>query len=90
MLQVHTVYEYVEDSNEGDGADQNIFSPPYTISMSLSPSPSKLGRQPGWVACLLVCVSGTAVHVRAGFRNYLQDHMRLSEQLSESQAASCC
>ena len=24
----------------------------------LSPSPSKLGRQPCWVACLLVCVSG--------------------------------
>jgi hypothetical protein len=37
---------------------QNIFSSSYTISMPLSPSPSKLGRQPCWVACLLVCVSG--------------------------------
>ncbi len=32
------------------GPEQNIFF--------LSPSPSKLGRQPCWVACLLVCVSG--------------------------------
>ena len=31
---------------------------PYTISITLSPSPSKLGRQPCWVSCLLVCVSG--------------------------------
>ncbi len=38
------------------GPVQNIFSSPYTISMPLSPSPSKLGRQPCWVACLLVCV----------------------------------
>ncbi len=40
------------------GLVQNIFSSPYTFSISLSPSPSKLGRQPCWVACLLVCVSG--------------------------------
>ncbi len=26
-------------------------------TLPLSPSPSKLGRQPCWVACLLVCVS---------------------------------
>ncbi len=37
---------------------QSIFSSPYAISIHLSPSPSKLGRQPCWVACLLVCVSG--------------------------------
>jgi len=36
---------------------QSIF-PPYTISMLLSPSSSKLGRQPWWTACLLVGVSG--------------------------------
>ncbi len=30
----------------------------YTFSIPLSPSPSKPGRQPCWVACLLVCVSG--------------------------------
>ncbi len=37
------------------GPVQNIFSPPYTISIPLSPyaSPGKLGRQPCWVACLL-------------------------------------
>ncbi len=29
-----------------------------TISIPMSPSPSKLGMQPCWVACLLVCVSG--------------------------------
>ncbi len=31
---------------------------PYTISMPLSPSYSKLGRQSWWVVSLLVCVSG--------------------------------
>ncbi len=40
------------------GPVQNIFSSPYTISMPLSLSPSKLGRQLCWVACLLVSVSG--------------------------------
>ncbi len=35
---------------------QKCFSS-YTISILLSPSPSKLGRQPCWAACLLVCVS---------------------------------
>jgi hypothetical protein len=35
----------------------SVYSP-YTISIPLSPSPSKLGRQPCWAACLLVCVSG--------------------------------
>jgi hypothetical protein len=35
-----------------------FFSSPHTISMPLSPSPSKLGRQACWVTCLLVCVSG--------------------------------
>ncbi len=40
------------------GPVQNIcISPPYTISSPLSLSPSKLGRQPCWVACLLVCDS---------------------------------
>jgi len=32
-----------------------FFLSPYTISITLFPSPSKLGRQPCWVACLLVC-----------------------------------
>ncbi len=36
----------------------NIFSSPYTFSIPLSPPPSKLGWQPCWVTCLLVCVSG--------------------------------
>ncbi len=41
------------------GPDPNIFfSSPYTVSVPLSQSPSKLGRQPCWVACLLVCISG--------------------------------
>jgi hypothetical protein len=39
------------------GPVQNIFSSPYTILIPLSPSPSKLGSQPCWVACLLVWVS---------------------------------
>jgi hypothetical protein len=30
-------------------------SSPYTLSILLSSSPSKLGGQPCWVACLLVC-----------------------------------
>ncbi len=37
---------------------QIFFFSPYTLSIPLSPSPSKLGRQPSWVACLLVGVSG--------------------------------
>jgi hypothetical protein len=36
------------------GPVQNIFSSPCTISILLSPSPSKMGRQPCWVACLSV------------------------------------
>ncbi len=36
---------------------QNIFPSPNTISILLTPSPSNLGRQPCWVAYLLVCVS---------------------------------
>ncbi len=40
------------------GQVQNIFSSPYTISMPLFVSPSKLCRQPCWVAFLIVCVSG--------------------------------
>ncbi len=36
------------------GPVQNMFFSPYTVSIPLSTSPSKLGRQPRWVACLLV------------------------------------
>jgi hypothetical protein len=41
------------------GLVQNFFflTVPY-ISIPFSPTPSKLDRQPCWVACLLVCVSG--------------------------------
>ncbi len=35
-------------------ASAALIGPVDTISMLLSPSPSKLGRQPCWVACLLV------------------------------------
>jgi hypothetical protein len=38
------------------GPVQNIFSPPYTISIHLSLAPCKLGRQSCWVSYLLVCV----------------------------------
>ncbi len=44
-----------------DGPVQNAFSSPYTISIPLSSSPTspnKVGRQPCWIACFLVCVSG--------------------------------
>ncbi len=44
------------------GPVQNIFSSPYTISIPLSPSPSKLGRQPCWVACLLVSIGLYLLH----------------------------
>jgi hypothetical protein len=41
------------------GAPYKIFfSSPYTISIPLSASPNNLGRQPCWVACLVVSVSG--------------------------------
>ncbi len=36
---------------------QNMFFLTNTISIPLFPSPRKPGRQPYWVACLLVCVS---------------------------------
>jgi hypothetical protein len=35
-----------------------LFSSAYTFSLPLFTSPNKLCRQPCWVACLLVCVSG--------------------------------
>ncbi len=35
-----------------------FFSSPYIISIHLSPSPNKLGRQSCWITCFLVCVSG--------------------------------
>ncbi len=38
------------------GPVQNIFSSPYAISITVSPSPRKLGRQPCWVAFLLLCL----------------------------------
>ncbi len=33
--------------------------PHRTLFQFMSPLPSKVGRQPCWVACLLVCVSGS-------------------------------
>jgi hypothetical protein len=38
---------------------ENIFSSPETISLHLSPSHSKMGRQSCRVACLLISVSGS-------------------------------
>ena len=35
-----------------------FFSSPYTISVQLSSTLSKLGRQSSWVACLFLCVCG--------------------------------
>jgi hypothetical protein len=43
-----------------------FFSLPYTISIFMSPSPSKLGRQPCLVASLLVCVSGCSLGLAGG------------------------
>jgi hypothetical protein len=40
------------------GPVQNIFFLTVHSTIPLSPSPSYLGRQSCWVACLLVCVSG--------------------------------
>jgi hypothetical protein len=44
-----------------------FFSSSYIISIPLSPSASKLGRQPCWVACLLVCVSV----VKFGYHSFI-------------------
>jgi hypothetical protein len=47
-------------------AQCNIFFSHHTIFQFIClPSPSKLGRQPCWVACLLVCVSGLESEVKA-------------------------
>ncbi len=35
----------------------------YSISIPLSPSSSNLGREPCWVACLLVCVPGRSLEL---------------------------
>jgi hypothetical protein len=40
-----------------------FFSSPYTISIHLSPSPSKLGRQSFRIVCLLMCVCGFYSHL---------------------------
>ncbi len=42
---------------------QNIFSSSYTISIHLSPSPSKLARQSFRIVCLLMCVCGFYSHL---------------------------
>ncbi len=41
-------------------AQYKIFFPHHTLFQFKSPSPSKPGIQPWWVACLLVCVSDLA------------------------------
>jgi hypothetical protein len=45
------------------GPVRNIFSLLYAILIPLSPSPSKLGRQPCWVACFFVRVSVFSLRV---------------------------
>ncbi len=52
----------------GQSNTKYFFPLPYTISMPLSSSPSSLGRQPCWVACLLVCVSGAVQRGAVGPR----------------------
>ncbi len=49
------------------GPVQNIifFTVHYSISIPFSPLPSKLGRQPCWVACLFVCVSARTLPMNA-------------------------
>ncbi len=58
---------------------QYIFSSPYTISIPLSQSPSKLDRQPSWVACLLVCVTGSIY-----FHNFTGPKHFVGAQLKEN------
>ncbi len=58
------------------GPVQIFFSSPCTGSTLLSPSPSKLGRQPCWVACPLLCVSGP-------------NFWYLSSEVSETSPARC-
>ncbi len=60
-------------------AHYKIFlSSPDTISIPVSPSPSKLGRhrQPCWVACLLVCVSGKE---RSKLKRWGLEQLRLQQ-----------
>ncbi len=45
-----------------------FLSSPYTISIPLSPLPSKLGREPCWVACLLVYGSYSNTGARSSIR----------------------
>ncbi len=45
-----------------------VFSSMYTISIPLSPSPSKLGRQPCWVACLSsMCLCDYPMYISSSF-----------------------
>jgi hypothetical protein len=58
-----------------------FFSSPDIISLHLSSSPSKLGRQSCWAACLLVCASGFYL----GFSCFLIGLCSLVYQLPQNQ-----
>jgi hypothetical protein len=50
----------------------------YSISIPLSPSPSRPGRQPCWVSCLFVCVFGFCKQREdIGFRKLKEKHHSL-------------
>jgi hypothetical protein len=53
------------------GQVQNIYFLTVHFPIPLSPSPSNLGMQPCWVACLLVRVSGDADYGKHWFRSSL-------------------
>ncbi len=76
----------------------SFFSSQYAISISLSPLPSKLGRQPCWVACLLVCVSILYLSPQIHFLNIadyfweVKSEKKCFEETWESKwrLSSCC
>jgi hypothetical protein len=59
----------------------SFFSSPYTISIHLSPSSSKLGRQSWWVSYFLLCVSG--------FGNLALDSTVLYQYVAQVAYVSC-
>jgi hypothetical protein len=64
-------------------SDSKYSSSPYTISIHLSPLPSKLDSQPCWVTCLLVCFS-------ANWKDLLTNSTFSREKMSDKRNPLAC
>jgi hypothetical protein len=65
------------------GTVQYMFYLTVHFSVYLSPSPSKLGRQSCWVACLLIWVSGYKRQKREGKTSEIKTRKKILELLDK-------